>query len=228
MRDAEGCRHYRVRIQAGQRRTRALEITLSILDPHPADSISAFFDDLANALLEQGEMLSPAELHGCLCGLLGGGFRGGEAALLAELEQTLNISLHGSLADDVASLRTTAIESLGEGSFDFQPLLPEDELELSQRIEAMAQWCRGFLSGYAQARVKSEGQGEAVLPDSAEALRDFAAIAQAAVDDEDEQDSNAAEDAYYELLEYLRVAAMNVMLDAGVGGDEPVPPLSDR
>ncbi|EED31876.1 hypothetical protein NOR53_3369 [gamma proteobacterium NOR5-3] len=200
---------------------------MSILDPHPADSISAFFDDLANALLEQGEMLSPAELHGCLCGLLGGGLRGGEAALLAELEQTLDIALHGSLADDVASLRTTAIESLGEGSFDFQPLLPDDELELSQRIEAMAQWCRGFLSGYAQARVKSEGQGEAVLPDSAEALRDFAAIAQAAVDDDD-QDSNAAEDAYYELLEYLRVAAMNVMLDAGVGGDEPAPPLSDR
>ncbi|MFT4767267.1 MAG: hypothetical protein ACI8RN_000392 [Glaciecola sp.] len=198
-----------------------MEITLSILEPHPGDSFGGLFDELANSLLEQGEMLSPAELHGCLCGLLGGGFRGGEEALLAELEQTLDLSLHGALADGVATLRSAAIESLGEGSFDFHPLLPEEELELSQRIEAMAQWCRGFLSGYAQARVKSEGQGEAVLPDSAEALRDFAAIAQA-VEDDDEQDSNAEEDAYYELLEYLRVAAMNVMLDAGVGGDEPV------
>lgn len=173
-------------------------------------------------------MLSPAELHGCLCGLLGGGFGGDEEALLAELEQTLDVSLHGSLADGVASLRSVAIASLGEGSFDFQPLLPEDELELSQRIEAMAQWCRGFLSGYAQARVKSEGQGDAVLPDSAEALRDFAAIAQAVLDDEEDQDENAAEDAYYELLEYLRVAAMNVMLDAGVGGDEPASPANDQ
>jgi len=194
---------------------------LSIFDPHPTDSIAEFFDELANSLLEQGEMLSPAELHGCLCGLLGGGFRGGEGALLSELEQTLDVTLHGSIAEAVATLRSRAIESIGEGSFDFQPLLPEDELELSQRIEAMAQWCRGFLSGYAQARVKSEGQGDAVLPDSAEALRDFAAIAQAA-SDEEEQDSNAAEEAYYELLEYLQVAAMNVMLDAGVGGDPPV------
>lgn len=194
---------------------------MSIFDPHPADSIAGFFDELANSLLEQGEMLSPSELHGCLCGLLGGGFRDGEAALLAELEQTLDVTLHGSIADAVATLRSMAIESIVEGSFDFQPLLPEDELELSQRIDAMAQWCRGFLSGYAQARVKSEGQGQAVLPDSAEALRDFAAIAQAATDEED-ADSNAEEEAYYELLEYLQVAAMNVMLDAGVGGDEPV------
>ncbi|MDP5053097.1 MAG: UPF0149 family protein [Congregibacter sp.] len=205
-----------------------MEITLSILDPHPSDSAAGFFYELANALLEQGEMLSPAELHGCLCGLLGGGFSGDEEALLAELEKTLDLALHGSLADGVAILRSAAIESLGEGAFDFQPLLPEDELELSQRIDAMAQWCRGFLSGYAQARVRSEGQGKPVLPDSAEALRDFAAIAQAAVDEEDQEDSNAAEDAYYELLEYLRVAAMNVMLDAGVGGEEPEPAvLSD-
>ncbi|WP_439107713.1 UPF0149 family protein [Congregibacter sp.] len=201
---------------------------MSIFDPHPTDSIAEFFDELANSLLEQGDMLSPAELHGCLCGLLGGGLSGGEEALLAELEQALDISLHGSLADAIGTLRSTAIESIGEGSFDFQPLLPEDELELSQRIEAMAQWCRGFLSGYAQARVKSEGQGKAVLPDSAEALRDFAAIAQAASDEEDEdEDSNAAEESYYELLEYLRVAAMNVMLDAGVGGDEPAPSSDD-
>ncbi|WP_439102707.1 UPF0149 family protein [Congregibacter sp.] len=194
---------------------------MSIFDPHPTDSIAGFFDELANSLLEQGEMLSPAELHGCLCGLLGGGLRGGEEALLAELEQALDLSLHGSLADAVGTLRNLAVESINEGSFDFQPLLPEDELELSQRIEAMAQWCRGFLSGYAQARVKSEGQGEAVLPDSAEALRDFAAISQAAIDDDEDEDSNAAEEAYYELYEYLRVAAMNVMLDAGVGGDAP-------
>ncbi|WP_040362074.1 UPF0149 family protein [Congregibacter litoralis] len=200
---------------------------MSIFDPHPTDSIAGFFDELANSLLEQGEMLSPAELHGCLCGLLGGGLRGGEEALMAELEQALDISLHGSMADAVGTLRARAVESIGEGSFDFQPLLPDEELELSQRIEAMAQWCRGFLSGYAQARVKSEGQGDAVLPDSAEALRDFAAISQAAIDDDEEEDSNAAEEAYYELYEYLRVAAMNVMLDAGVGGDAPVPRSND-
>lgn len=192
---------------------------MSILDRHPGDPAAVQFDDLANALLEQGEMLSPAELHGCLCGLLGGGLgaagrsKNDFEALLAGLESTLDLSLHGDLADAVDALHQELIECLTEGTFDFHPLLPGDDLELSQRTIAMAGWCRGFLSGYAQARVQADAQGQAVAPDSAEALRDFAAIAQADSDD-DERDEDDAEADYIELLEYLRVAALNVLADA--------------
>lgn len=174
------------------------------------------FDELANALLEQGEMLSPAELHGCLCGLLGGGFAGDVESLLAALEQTLDVSLHGSLADAVATLHRELLACLIEGSFDFQPLLPEDDLELPQRVLAMASWCRSFLSGYAQARVQANAQTGAVAPDSAEALRDFAGIAQASSEDDEFESEDDAERHYAELLEYVRVAAMNVLMDADV------------
>jgi uncharacterized protein YgfB (UPF0149 family) len=196
---------------------------VSILDPHPGDPGAVQFDDLANALLEQGEMVSPAELHGCLCGMLGGGFAGGESDILQELEQTLDASLHGELADEVIGLHHAARVCIEDGNFDLQPLLPDDDLELPQRIAAMASWCRGFLSGYAQARVKADARGAAVAPDSAEALRDFAAIAQAGLDSEDEaQTDDEAERQYAELHEYLRVAAMNVLMDGGVGsGDTP-------
>lgn len=168
-------------------------------------------------------MLSPAELHGCLCGLLGGGFGGDGHALLAELEQTLDAPLHGTLADEVMGLYRAVRASVEDGEFDFQPLLPDEDLELSQRVAAMASWCRGFLSGYAQARVRADAQGAAVAPDSAEALRDFAAIAQAGLGGEDEdQSEDDLERQYAELLEYLRVAAMNVILDGGAaGGDQP-------
>ncbi|MFK7830021.1 MAG: UPF0149 family protein [Congregibacter sp.] len=188
---------------------------MSILDPHPGDSGAALFDELANALLEQGELLSPAELHGCLCGLLGGGFSGDGEQLLAELEKTLNMPFHGALADGVATLHAGALESFDQGDFEFQLLLPDDDVDLGQRIGSMASWCRSFLSGYAQARVSEGARSEPVAPDSAEVLRDFAAIAQAA-DDED-REGDDAEREYFELLEYLRVAAMNVLLDAGVG-----------
>lgn len=195
---------------------------MSILDPHPGDPGTVRFDELANALLEQGEMLSPAELHGCLCGLLGGGFGGDGPALLAELEQTLDARLHGSLADEVLALHREVRASVEDGEFDFQPLLPDDDLELSQRVAAMAGWCRSFLSGYAQARVRTDARGAAVAPDSAEALRDFAAIAQAGLDGEEDQSEDDAERQYAELLEYLRVAAMNVILDGGAAdGEQP-------
>lgn len=189
---------------------------VSILDSHPADGGSVHFDEVANALLDQGELVSPAELHGTLCGLLGGGFSGDDAALLAQLESTLDVALHGSLADFVVTLRADAVSSTTTGDLDFVLLLPDEDLELAQRIAAMAIWCRAFLSGFAQARVSADAAAEAVAGDSAEALRDFAAIAQAASDDE-ESDEAEREDHYFELLEYLRVAAMNVLLDAEAG-----------
>lgn len=189
---------------------------VSILDSHPADGGSVHFDEVANALLDQGELVSPSELHGTLCGLLGGGFAGDDAALLAQLESTLDVALHGSLADFALTLRADAVSSTTTGDLDFTLLLPDDDLELPQRIAAMAIWCRGFLSGFAQARVSADAASDAVAGDSAEALRDFAAVAQAASDD-DEGDEREREDHYLELLEYLRVAAMNVLLDADSG-----------
>jgi len=179
------------------------------------------FDEVANALLEQGELVSPAELHGCLCGLLGGGFTGDDSALIVQLEKTVDVTLHGSLADAVTTLRQDAVTAITDGDLDFTLLLPEEDLELEQRIAAMATWCRGFLSGFAQARVTADAAGQAVATDSAEALRDFAAIAQAATDDE-ESEADEREGHYLELLEYLRVAAMNVILDAlPEGGEAP-------
>jgi len=195
---------------------------LSILDAHPSDVVASRFDDIANALLEQGQILSPAELHGCLCGLLGGGFGGDDSALVAQLEGTLDTVLHGPLVDEIASLRTEAIDAVTEGNFAFFLLLPDDELELEQRVPALAGWCRAFLSGFAQARVAAEAASDAVATDSAEALRDFAAIAQAAGDD-DEGDAQEREDHYVELVEYVRVAAMNVLMDARATAPAPAP-----
>ncbi|MEE4277138.1 MAG: UPF0149 family protein [Halieaceae bacterium] len=193
---------------------------MSIFDPHPRDASAAPFDEVANAMLEQGEVLSPSELHGCLCGLLGGGFDDEGAAILARLEKTLDTSLHGPLADMVITLRDEALLSVTEGEFDFSLLLPEDDLELEQRIAAMAGWCRGFLSGFAEARVNSNAAAKAVATDSAEALKDFAAIAQAASDDK-ESEPEEREGHYLELLEYLRVAAMNVIMDARAAAAQP-------
>ena len=195
---------------------------MTLLDSHPADGIAVSFDEVANALLEQGELVSPAELHGCLCGLLGGGFDGDDAALIAQLEKTLDASLHGPLADAVTQLRHGAMLAVTDGDLDFTLLLPGEDLELEQRIAAMAVWCRGFLSGFAQARVSANAAAQAVATDSAEALRDFAAIAQAASDD-DESDDQEREGHYFELLEYLRVAAMNVILDALPDPDSAAP-----
>lgn len=169
------------------------------------------FDELANHLFDQGIQSSPSELHGCLAGLLGGGAGHEASDGLAGLGKALAIDVHGELADGLQQMYARTAASAESEKLHFHPLLPGDETELAQRAQALADWCRGFLSGFAQARVTSGLTEAGVAADSAEALRDFAAIAQAGAEDDDPDD---AEHAYAELVEYLRVAAMNVIADS--------------
>ena len=180
------------------------------LDSNAADA--SRFDECANALLEAGVMTSPSEVHGALCGVLSGGFAGAAGDALSELEHSLDLPLSGPAAEHIESLYSQAAAQLALGDFSFEPMLPDHSLELDQRVEALAAWCRGFLGGYAQARVSAQAADKPVAVDSAEALRDFANIAQAAVDDPDDD----AEEEYLELVDYVRVAAMNVMADSAV------------
>ncbi|MDO8860232.1 UPF0149 family protein [Haliea sp. E1-2-M8] len=184
-----------------------------MFDRLPGDTGLFVFDEVADQLLEQGAAISPSELHGCLVGLLAAGHSDDSGAGLAALNHALELDLHGDLADEVMQLYTVSEQALGEDLFDFCPLLPDDSHELAVRTQCLAHWCQGFLAGFARAIVMS-GTGAETLPgDSTEILRDFAAMAQADADALQEDDDDA-EAAYVELVEYMRVAAVNVFLDS--------------
>ena len=191
------------------------------------------FEELANHLLEQGLQSSPSDIHGCLCGLLAAGAAVEPELALSALIETLELELRGELAEQVMQLYTISAAALEDEEFDFHPLLPDDEADVETRILALAGWCQGFLSGFA---LVSAGAGSAsenvVSRDSAEILKDFAAIAQAEADTEDRDDEEASEENYFELVEYLRFATLNVYLDcrsdtnpsgeAAPAGDRPL------
>lgn len=183
---------------------------MSLLDPDTGAAGTPHFDDCANDLLEAGSLLSPSELHGALAGILAGGFTGDVTETLAALEKTVDEPLAGGVARVGEQLHAQVASALSSGALDFAPLLPDDSLELAQRVTALASWCRGFLGGYAQARVSLRSADRPVATDSAEVLRDFAAIAQASVEDSEAQ----AEEEFEELAAYLGVAAVRVMADS--------------
>jgi uncharacterized protein len=184
-----------------------------MFDRLPGETGLFDFDEVADQLLEQGIALSPAEVHGCLVGLLAAGHNTDPGAGLAALNQALDLDLHGDLADEVMQLYTLSAEALGEDMFDFCPLLPDDSHELAVRTQCLAHWCQGFLAGFARS-IATSGTGAETLPgDSTEILRDFAALAQADADTYQEDDDDA-ELAYVELVEYMRVAAVNIFLDS--------------
>jgi len=175
----------------------------------PEDEVAVFdFDEVANHLLDQGLDLSPSTLHGCLCGLLAAGAPAQAEAGLALLTQALDINLHGELAGQMMQLYEVSAAALIDEEFDFYPLLPDDDVDIVTRTDALAAWAGGFLGGFAQVNKTQVGQ------DSSEILRDFAAIAEASVDDQHDEDEEESESNFLEVSEYLRFAALNVFMDS--------------
>jgi len=178
------------------------------------DAVGVFdFDEFANHLLDQGALASPSQLHGCVCGLLGAGAPTEPEYGLDALTQALDLELHGELAGRIMQLYTVTAATLQDEEFTFLPLLPDEEEEIALRTAALASWCDGFLAGFAYVTATQDRSAGALSQETGEVLRDIAAMAQAEpADDESEED---AEDSYIELVEYLRVAVVNVFMDTG-------------
>lgn len=185
-------------------------------------------DEIADQLLEQGVSTPPSQLHGCLCGLLAAGAPPQQEAGLAGVNQALDLDLHGELAGQVMELYAITALALGDDEFDFAPLLPDDSCDLIERTAALSAWCQGFLAGYARAVALAGRQQDSVPADSGEILRDLAIIAQAGVDAEAEEEES--ENSYAELVEYIRVAALNAFMDGGYATPavSPAPPGGPR
>ena len=171
-------------------------------------------------------LVSPSQLHGCLCGILCTGASTEAEYGLDALSQALDIVMHGELASRIMQLYTVTEVALKDEEFTFLPLLPDDDEEIGLRASALASWCDGFMSGFAYVIAGNEETAAALSQDTGEVLKDIAAMAQAHADDESEED---AEDSYIELVEYLRAAVVNVFLDSlATTEDSDVSPETER
>ena len=91
---------------------------------------------------------------------------------------------------------------LQDSGLDFNVLLPDDDVSLSERVNAIQEWCHGFLLGISLAGVKDHSS----LPeDSRDLLVDIASIGSSGDFDFDEEDG---EEALIEIVEYLRMGAL--------------------
>ncbi|MFK7975963.1 MAG: UPF0149 family protein [Halioglobus sp.] len=189
-------------------------------------SVGVFdFEELANQLLEQGSAVSPARLHGMLAGLLSAGAQPIPELGLDAASHLLEVSAYGELAEQIMQLYTVTAGALADEEFEFHPLLPDDEEALDVRTEALADWSAGFLLGFAQQNGKTPEQSSALSTDSSEILSDMAAMAEASMSEEEDGEEDEAESHYWELVEYVRFATLNVYMDIRIAQrDEDVAP----
>ncbi len=162
-------------------------------------------DEIGAALERLDSDMGAAECHGAMAGLL-------TAAGLMEKVQWLKRLFpavdYGDLlarepVDTLASLYEATALQLNDAVLDFHLLLPSDDEPPEERIEALAEWCQGFLLGMSEGGMKEL----AALPaDSAEVMRDLVEIARAA--SYDLAGGEEDEVSYNELLEYVRTGVL--------------------
>ena len=178
------------------------------------ESLPLNYDDLDQALSALDRLPEVSEVHGHLLGCIAAGPLG-EAEWLGRLSDEVQT---GSLPESVQVIlaelyrQTSGQLAHQRSSLDglgLQILLPEDDVELAERVAALAQWCQGFLAGYGLSR-SHLGNRAGASAELDEVLRDFAAISQASLD---EEDGESNERDLFELTEYVRLAATQLCWD---------------
>lgn len=145
--------------------------------------------------------LDAAELHGSLCGYLSGGAEApGRGDWLGRvMAETEPMPVE---PDSALDRMFTATEQLLESpDFGFDLLLPNVDLPVVQRGDALISWCRGFLGGFGM----SAGAEPPLSEESRDALGDLARMAASDLAYDDEESD---EEALEEVAEFVRVAAL--------------------
>lgn len=168
---------------------------------HPS---SVDFEEADNQLQRAGATLDAAEAHGYITGVLCTGSAPlasrWQAELLGELDRNdIQVRAAARLLDTMAQGIQVQLNS---PDLDFAPLLPEDDLPLSERAESLASWVQGFLSGLGHGGLAAAG----LKGDAKEFLQDLDEIARLDLRLEDAGEEE--ERAYAEILEYLRMGVL--------------------
>jgi len=166
------------------------------------------YDELAEALSSLGYAQDAAEYHGALCGALCVK-EPAEIDPLRILEaERKTDDTTGGAAQALHRLRGESANSFTDAALGFAPLLPDDEEELPNRVRALSAWCEGFLFGLASGKPLSMKQCSAEFK---EIVHDFTEFTRAGLGDDD--DADVEENAYAELVEYVRVGAQLIYLE---------------
>jgi len=142
--------------------------------------------------------LSAAQAHGMATGMLCANEQAQCAEWLSEL------FLHAIPASDeeratLVYLFEDTQSLLASDDFEFDLLLPGDEALLSEQVEALTDWCRGFLLGVGITHAASDLSREAT-----EILKDIAEFTKLDTEAEGEED----EGDFMEINEYMRSAVL--------------------
>jgi len=169
------------------------------------------FQVLDQGLTQAGSAQTPGETHGTLTGMLCIDNQASASRAVTDCQTE-------SLTQALDALREMTLEGLFDPDLSFRPLLPNDEVELEDRVRALARWCAGFLYG-----LSCDGRFEpkSLSAEVQEVVGDLTELSKADLTAEDSEVESAEAD-YAELVEYTRVAVQMIFLEHQPKREGPV------
>jgi len=160
------------------------------------------FQELSKELNKQKIKVHPSQLHGIFCGLLAG--KGNQMPSWPDAVALSDAHL-AKVKNHLQSLFDASEQQFKDFLFELELFLPDDEQSLQARAEALTLWCQGFFTGleFVGVRIKNHAQQEV-----AEAMDDLIEITK--MNYEEVVATDEDEDAYIELVEYVRMAAIMI------------------
>ena len=160
------------------------------------------YSDLTKALDSAESPFLAAQIHGYVCGLLCG-----SSGKMDNSWQNnfLKDKKDRTARDILQQLSETSFHLISEFSFEFTLVLPDDKYDINVRTEALGSWCQGFLSGLTQCDVPLENREPGEMTD---ALTDILEITKVSFGDMEANEED--EMAYFELVEYVRLAVLMI------------------
>ena len=181
------------------------------------EMLDSQFDWLANIYNRHGAINHPSELHGLMMGEIVGNLRRTAADWLQQVYEHMGVEAldeqrYANATEDLLAFYQQTMESIDKDSSSFSLLLPDDDYALSERIDSLVLWVRGFLEGIA---ISASERLQRLDQELQEILRDFVEICQ--LDSRVEPDE-AGEKEFVEILEYVRIGVLNLYAEL----NEPV------
>jgi len=165
------------------------------------------YEDLSAPLLQLEPDKEPSEIHGSLCGVLCANHSIDQSSwgplVISQFDP--NNLIHKENMAVFQQLYQQTLQQLNHSNCEFQLVLPsEDNAETQSLVDALGEWCQGFLVGLSLGGLSDF---ESLPKDSAELLRDFVEIARAGtsyqLDNEDDDQQSL-----FELIEYVRIGVL--------------------
>ncbi len=165
------------------------------------------YDYLTECIENAGLTLMSSECHGNACGVLCSQIGVAPNVWFDLLIKTEDISVDHIelLADLLKALFETTEQLLNNIDFEFELFIPDDDSSMNERLEALGEWCSGFLLGLSVGGITDI---KSMPEEISNFLNDCLEIAR--VGNAELNNSEDDETAYFELVEYVRMGVMTL------------------